>query len=99
MTIIYVQDALNSIIHDSVTFKGARVLDVGCGDGEDTLSYAADTKETIGIDPDTELIENARQDTPESLRYKVKFITTTIEDFVSPNPSHQFDIAYFGWSL
>ena len=99
MSIIYDHDALYSIIHDSVTFKGARVLDVGCGDGEDTLSYGATTEVTIGIDPDSDLIATAWQDTPESLRNKIQFIATTIEDFVPPDNSPGFDIAYFGWSL
>ena len=99
MTIIYELDALDSIIYDSVTFKGARVLDVGCGDGEDTFTYAATTEETIGIDPDTDLITTAQQDTPESLRNKIQFIATTIEDFAPLDSSTRFDIAYFRWSL
>ena len=99
MTIIYELDALDFIIHDSVTFKGARVLDVGCGDGEDTFTYAAKTEMTIGIDPDRDLIATARKDTPESLRNKIQFIATTIEDFIHLDSSPRFDIAYFRWSL
>jgi predicted RNA methylase len=75
------------------------VLDIGCGDGEETLAYAGTTAATIGIDPDTELIATARQETPDSLRNKIQFFATSIEDFVHPITSPRFDIAYFGWSL
>ncbi|AKT44118.1 class I SAM-dependent methyltransferase [Chondromyces crocatus] len=43
---------------------GARVLDIGCGDGTDVAYYLSQGAIAYGIDPSSELIEKARRKAP-----------------------------------
>jgi SAM-dependent methyltransferase len=52
----------------------ARVLDVGCGDGESTERLGASGYEAVGVDPDA----------PEG----VGFVRARIQDFVAAEPFH-----------
>ena len=51
------------------------------------------------IDPETEDIELAMAEMPDHLREKVRFISTSIEDFSLPGDSPKFDLSIFTWSL
>ena len=95
----YELDKIHALIRDFLSFEGKRVLDVGCGDGEYTLSFAAETLETVGIDPDGEEIAAARKNTPNGLRERVRFLHKSIEEFELPAGSPLFDIVIFSWSL
>ncbi|MBW8012471.1 MAG: class I SAM-dependent methyltransferase [Chloroflexi bacterium] len=82
-----------------VDFAGKRVLEIGCGDGRLTYRYAEKTAQVIAIDPDSSEIELAKQELPENLEHKVKFLATDIEDYELPPEKAKFDVAIFAWSL
>jgi cyclopropane fatty-acyl-phospholipid synthase-like methyltransferase len=77
-------------------FAGKRVLEIGCGNGRMTWRYAHHAAYVLGIDPDPEQIEQAKQDTPSQLRDSVAFLTAGVLDFET---RRQFDTAIFSWSL
>lgn len=77
--------------------EGARVLEIGCGDGRLTLLYAARTAEVLGIDTDEESIRDARRVLPAELADRVEF---RVADAVTLDvPRARFDIAFLSWSL
>jgi ubiquinone/menaquinone biosynthesis C-methylase UbiE len=76
---------------------GARVLDIGCGDGRLTLRIAGVVRSAMGVDPDAEQIERAKRLLPVRLRGKIRFEVGYAEPCVSPNRS--FDAVIFSWSL
>ena len=99
MARVYDLERIHAVIGDYLSFEGKRVLDVGCGDGEYSLSYAADALETVGIDPDGEDIAAAKKSIPKPLRDRVRFMEKSIEEFELPAGSPLFDIVVFSWSL
>ena len=83
--------------HVGAEITGARVLEVGCGDGRLTWRYAARAASVLGIDPDAEEIALARAATPPGLRGRVEFRRAGIE---SPDaPPGSFDVVVMAWSL
>lgn len=77
-------------------FTGARVLEIGCGDGRLTWQYAHQAAQVTGIDPDSESIAIAVKETPPELLETVTFSATGIEEF---NPPRPFDLVILSWSL
>lgn len=77
-------------------FSGARVLEVGCGDGRLTWLYARQAKSVLGIDPDEEQIAAARGETPPELADRVQFEAGEVEDL---SRTATFDVAFLSWSL
>ena len=87
-------DAMDRI---GAEITGARVLEVGCGDGRLTWRYAARAASVLGIDPDAEEIALARAATPPGLRGRVEFRGTGIESLDAPPGS--VDVVVMAWSL
>lgn len=77
--------------------RGARVLEVGCGDGRLTRRIAGLVKSVVGVDPDAEQIEHAGRLVPARLRRKVRFRVGHAETLRFPAQS--FDTVIFSWSL
>lgn len=78
--------------------RGARILEVGCGDGRLTRRIAHAARTVVGIDPDGEQIARARELTARQLlRRKVRYEVGSGEHL--PFPDATFDIALFSWSL
>ena len=80
------------------SFDGKRVLEIGCGEGRMTFGFAERTSHVTAIDPMSEDIQAAELSTPDSLKGKINFIETSIEDF-DPSGDSKFDLALFSWSL
>lgn len=78
-------------------FSGKRVFEVGCGDARLTQLYAADAAYVLGIDPEADLIDEARRVTPAELAERVEFRVAKAEELRVPPP--KFDIAFLSWSL
>lgn len=77
-------------------FAGARVLEVGCGDGRLTWLYAPRAESVLGLDPDEEQIDLARSSTPPELADRVRFEAGEVEDL---SRTATFDVAFLSWSL
>jgi ubiquinone/menaquinone biosynthesis C-methylase UbiE len=80
-----------------IDFSGRRVLEIGCGDGRMTWLFAPQAREVLGIDPDEELIADARAATPPELAERVSFLVAEAAELEIP-PA-KFDIAFLSWSL
>lgn len=82
---------------DVVDFAGLRVLELGCGDGRLTRWYATAAKSVLAVDPDKELVREARLLLPAKLRSRVRFAVAGATDFRVPRSS--VDLVFFSWSL
>ena len=76
---------------------GARVLEVGCGDGRLTFQYAARSTAVLGIDPEEELIAKARERAPAALAGLVRFEVASAVDLEQPPAA--FDAIFLSHSL
>ncbi len=91
------EDVETAALHALIDFTGLRVLEIGCGDGRLTWRFADRAAHIIAIDPDAGDIATAIEDCPPTLRDRVEFHVTRLEDF-SP-PAEKFDLALLSWSL
>jgi ubiquinone/menaquinone biosynthesis C-methylase UbiE len=78
-------------------FAGARVFEVGCGDGRLTLPIAEHASNVLAFDPDEGAVERARDTLPAELEQRVTYRVASAKAIEIP-PS-QFDIVLFSWSL
>jgi ubiquinone/menaquinone biosynthesis C-methylase UbiE len=81
----------------SAPFRGARVLDVGCGDGRLTRRIVDASRQVVGIDPDPGQIARARAFTSRLLRRRVRYEAGSAESL--PFGPRSFDVVLFSWSL
>ena len=84
------------VIAGTTDFSGARVLEIGCGDGRLTWLYAPKAESVLGLDPDEEQIELAKSNTPPELAGRVRFEAGEVEDL---SKTAIFDVAFLSWSL
>lgn len=80
-----------------VDFAGARVCEVGCGDGRLTLGIARDAATVLAFDPDVKAIGRARRRTPKDLQDAVTYEVASARQIEIPRG--EFDIVVFSWSL
>ena len=81
-------------IESLVPLEGARVLDVGCGEGRLTGFAAARAASVYAFDPNAERLEQARAAADaERVRFSVRGAEALDVDRES------FDVALCGWSL
>jgi len=78
-------------------FAGARVLELGCGDGRLTVGIAAQAASVLAFDPDAEAVEQARRLLPSELRRRVEYRVASGEEIEIEPVS--FDLVVFSWSL
>jgi 2-polyprenyl-3-methyl-5-hydroxy-6-metoxy-1,4-benzoquinol methylase len=84
------------VLGQTADFTGARVLEIGCGDGRLTWLYAPRARSVLGIDPEDEQIAIARTNTPPDLADRVEFEVREAEDL---SKTAAFDVAFLSWSL
>jgi len=78
-------------------FTGARVIEVGCGDGRLTLGIAGRAAHVLAFDPDEAAVSRARAAVSDELRERVRYeVASAIEVEVA---AASFDIAVFSWAL
>lgn len=85
------------ILHQFADFSGAKVLEVGCGEGRLTFKYAASAREVIAFDSDHDALRIARADLPHALQGRIHFAEASASHI--PFPAESFDIAVLAWSL
>ncbi len=85
------------VLRRHVPLSGARILDIGCGDGRLTRRIAGVARAVVALDPNAVLIARAKQLTPASLKEKVRYRTGDAEHLRLAHQS--FEVAVFSWSL
>ena len=78
-------------------WRGASVLDVGCGDGRLSLRLARLGAKVVGIDPAASDIRSARQKLPRRYWNRIEYHVGTGTRLKQPTAS--FDVVLFSWSL
>jgi len=78
-------------------FTGARVLEVGCGDGRLTLGIAERAASVSAFDPDAEAVTRARAALPDRLSDRVAYAVGSATEIEIPRSA--FDIVVFSWLL
>jgi ubiquinone/menaquinone biosynthesis C-methylase UbiE len=76
---------------------GARVLEIGCGDGRLTFGYAPVTRSVLAIDPRLEAVAKAREALPAGLAGRVRFEVGSAVELDQPPQS--FDVGLLSHSL
>jgi ubiquinone/menaquinone biosynthesis C-methylase UbiE len=84
-------------LQDVAGLKGARVLEVGCGQGRLTWRYGREAARVLGVDPQLELLAAAHQSRPGDWTAGVAFVQAQAEHL--PFPPLRFDVALLAWSL
>ena len=79
--------------------EGARVFEVGCGDGRFTWCYAEKAAQVVALDPDQEDIAIARRELPARLHGRVELVACDSEAYLPSPASSNFDLVIFAWSL
>ena len=85
--------ALESLIN----LAGKRVLEIGSGEGRQTVRYAATAASVLAIEPDQEAVATAQAELPPELEDRVTFRLQDVLDVDEPPGS--FDVAFLSWSL
>ncbi len=84
-------------VNRHVSFRAKDVLEIGCGDGRLSKKYWAEPRRLVGIDPERQALESARESLPESLAKSVEFQEGRAEKLEFNSES--FDVVFFTWSL
>lgn len=78
-------------------FAGARVLEVGCGDGRLTVGIAEHAASVLAFDPDEEAVGRAREALPVEIADRVTYMAGSATGLEIPRSA--YDIVVFSWSL
>ena len=84
-------------IRELLDLDGLRVVDVGCGSGRLSFACARAGARVFGIDPDEDIVADARRETPRELADRVRFEVADAAEHELP--AGEFDLALFSWSL
>jgi ubiquinone/menaquinone biosynthesis C-methylase UbiE len=84
-------------LREFADFDGARVLEIGCGEGRLTWRYADAAGWVAAIDPDPKRLSVAVQECAPALRTRVRFALAKSEAL--PFQRETFDLAVLAWSL
>jgi ubiquinone/menaquinone biosynthesis C-methylase UbiE len=80
-----------------VKLDGARVCEVGCGEGRLTAGIAPRAASVFAFDPDADRVAAAERALPASLADRVTFRVGSAREIEIPRS--EFDIVLFSWSL
>jgi SAM-dependent methyltransferase len=83
-------------VHALIKFRGAKVLEIGTGDGRTILHYAREAAQVIGVDVDRYELELAREDYLKNID-NVHLAEAGAERL--PFPDFSFDLVVLSWSL
>jgi 2-polyprenyl-3-methyl-5-hydroxy-6-metoxy-1,4-benzoquinol methylase len=85
-------------LRSAASWRGARVLEIGSGDGRLTRRLAWLGAQVIAIDSDRNAIRIARRTLPKSYAGQVRYAVGTAGR-LDLWPARSFDIVVFAWSL
>jgi ubiquinone/menaquinone biosynthesis C-methylase UbiE len=81
----------------AAAFAGARVLEIGSGDGRLAFRYANASAFVVGIEQDAQALASAIAGCPPGLRRRLRFARANAAAL--PFREETFDIAVLAWSL
>ena len=84
---------------DMVNFSRQHVLEIGCGNGRVTWSYADQAAHVMAIDPVARQIALAKEQLPGRLKDRIEFQDIAFEDFAAASTPSAFDIVILSKSL
>ena len=82
---------------EATDFDGARVLEVGSGDGRLTFRCAKVSELVVGVETSYSNLASAVAACPPDLRERISFVQATAQEL--PLRDESFNIAVFAWSL
>lgn len=85
------------VLRRRIPLEGARILEIGCGDGRLTRRIARLARSVEATDPNEASIARAEALTPASVREKVRYRVAAAETLKLPG--RRFDVAILSWSL
>ena len=86
------ENELAAFASAGVSFTSRRILEVGCGDGRLTRTYAGTAASVIAVDPDAEAVALLAAELPAVDARAVAFDELVL-------PAHSVDVVLFAWSL
>jgi ubiquinone/menaquinone biosynthesis C-methylase UbiE len=84
-------------LSEAASWRGKRVLEIGCGQGRLTLRLAGLGAWVEALDPDPALLRAARRSLPARFGGRIRYRTGGAEAL--PHPNGGFDRVVFAWSL
>lgn len=84
------------LIERHAKLSGRDVLEVGCGNGRLTLEYAARAGRVVAIEPNHEMVRQARARARSRGIENVHFVARPSQTGIRGGP---FDVVLFSWSL
>ena len=84
-------------LREAVSFAGARVLEIGSGDGRLTARYARTAGRVVGVDLDAGSLAEGRRSCPPALVDRLR--SSRADACRLPFRGGSFDIALLAWSL
>ena len=84
-------------ILDMLDVDDKRILEIGCGDGRMTWTYADGARQIVGMDVDLESLHNGLNSCPDRLVNIVDFMAGSA--IVMPFAFSSFDHVIFAWSF
>lgn len=91
------EDIERKYLREAAGLAGARVLEIGCGDGRMTWLYGYEARSVTGIDPEFDELQSALLDRPQDLPAETAFLQARAQSLPFRNES--FDAAIFAWSF
>lgn len=84
-------------LFDAAAFAGARVLEIGSGDGRLAQRYAGVARSVVGLESSADDVAAAVATSASWGRARLRFVRGS--GVKLPFPAAAFDVALFGWSL
>jgi 2-polyprenyl-3-methyl-5-hydroxy-6-metoxy-1,4-benzoquinol methylase len=84
-------------LRQAATWRGKRVLEIGCGDGRLTLRLAELGAQVVAIDPDAQLVRAARRALPIRFTERIRYRVGSAQPLAYRSGS--FERVVFAWSL
>lgn len=82
---------------DAAVFAGARVLEIGSGNGRLAFRYAGVTRSVVGLESNADDVAAAVAACPATASDRLRFVRGSGVEL--PFGAAAFDIVLFGWSL
>jgi len=84
-------------LRQAAALRGARVLEIGCGDGRLTRRLVGLGASVLAVDPDASSIARAQRSFPQTMKRHARFRVGSATSL--PARDSSFDVVVFSWAL